>query len=140
MFKVNPDGMRMEPTPERVLSVCRLVAHKSMPREEVRKTMTLGLNDEKGVAQINASIDVALKELSLINAENEILKLAVDPSVIPLGSKLYIETSDGGYVYGYATAEDTGGAIKGNKVDLFFPTYNECMSFGRRSVKVYILE
>lgn len=66
--------------------------------------------------------------------------VAVDPSVIPLGSKLYIETSDGGYVYGYATAEDTGGAIKGNKVDLFFPTYNECMSFGRRSVKVYILE
>ena len=82
MFKVNPDGMRMEPTPERVLSVCRLIAHKSMTREEVRKAMTLGLNDEKGVAQINASIDVALKELSLIKAENEILKLAVDPSVI----------------------------------------------------------
>ena len=82
MFKVNPDGMRMEPTPERVLSVCRLIAYKSMTREEVRKAMTLGLNDEKGVAQINASIDVALKELSLIKAENEILKLAVDPSVI----------------------------------------------------------
>lgn len=94
MFKVNPDGMRMEPTPERVLSVCRLVAHKSMPREEVRKTMTLGLNDEKGVAQINASIDVALKELSLINAENEILKLAVDPSVIasPSAFRRYVSS------------------------------------------------
>ncbi len=66
--------------------------------------------------------------------------VAVDPRVIPLGSKLYIETSDGSFAYGYATAEDTGGAIKGNKVDLFFPTYNECISFGRRSVKVYILE
>lgn len=65
--------------------------------------------------------------------------VAVDPRVIPLGSKLFIESADGSYVYGYATAEDTGGAIKGNKVDLFFPTYNECMSFGRRSVKVYIL-
>ena len=65
--------------------------------------------------------------------------VAVDPRVIPLGSKLFIETSDGRFVYGYATAEDTGGAIKGNKVDLFFPTYNECMQFGRRSVKVYIL-
>jgi len=94
MFKVNPDGMRMEPTPERVLSVCRLVAHKSMTREEVRKTMTLGLNDEKGVAQINASIDVALKELSLIKAENEILQLAVDPSVIasPSAFRRYVSS------------------------------------------------
>ena len=82
MFKVNPDGMRMEPTPERDLSVCRLVAHKSMTREEVRKAMTLGLNDGNGVTQINASIDVALKELSLIKAENDNLILAVDPSVI----------------------------------------------------------
>ena len=47
MFKVNPDGMRMEPTPERVLSVCRLVSHKSMSRDEVRQCMTLGINDEK---------------------------------------------------------------------------------------------
>lgn len=65
--------------------------------------------------------------------------VAVDPKVIPLGSKLYIETTDGSFVYGYATAEDTGGAIKGNKVDLFFPSYNDCMQFGRRSVRVYIL-
>ncbi len=65
--------------------------------------------------------------------------VAVDPRVIPLGSKLYIETSDGSFVYGFATAEDTGGAIKGNKVDLFFPSYNDCMRFGRRPVKVYIL-
>lgn len=65
--------------------------------------------------------------------------VAVDPRVIPLGSKLYIESTDGRFVYGFATAADTGGAIKGNKVDLFFPTNSECMSFGRRSVKVYIL-
>lgn len=65
--------------------------------------------------------------------------VAVDPKVIPLGSKLYIETTDGSFVYGYATAADTGGAIKGNKVDLFFPSYDDCMKFGRRSVRVYIL-
>ena len=52
MFKVNPDGMRMEPTPERVLSVCRLVAHKSMTREEIRKAMTLGVNDERELDQL----------------------------------------------------------------------------------------
>lgn len=66
--------------------------------------------------------------------------VAVDPSVIPLGSKLYIETVDGSFIYGYSTALDTGGAIKGNKVDLFFDTTSECMSFGRRTVNVYILE
>jgi len=82
MFKVNPDGMRMEPTPERVLSVCRLVAHQSMTREEIRKAMTLGINDEKELDQINKSIDVALKELSLIKADADKLVLAVDPGVI----------------------------------------------------------
>ena len=102
MFKVNPDGMRMEPTPERVLSVCRLVAHKSMTREEIRKAMTLGINDEKELDQINKSIDVALKELSLINAQADNLVLAVDPSVIasPTAFRRYV----GSRVF---TAKDT---------------------------------
>ncbi len=65
--------------------------------------------------------------------------VAVDPRVIPLGTKMFIVSTDGRYVYGYCTAEDTGGAIKGNKVDLFYNTRSECMQFGRRSVKVYIL-
>ncbi len=66
--------------------------------------------------------------------------VAVDPSVIPLGSKLYIETADGSYVYGSAVAADTGGAIKGNRIDLCFNTRAEAISFGRRAVKVYILK
>ncbi len=65
--------------------------------------------------------------------------VAVDPRVIPLGTKMYIVSTDGSVVYGYCTAEDTGGAIKGNKVDLFYNTTSECMQFGRRSVYVYIL-
>ncbi len=65
--------------------------------------------------------------------------VAVDPRVIPLGTKMYIVSTDGSVVYGYCTAEDTGGAIKGNKVDLFYNTTAECMQFGRRSVYVYIL-
>lgn len=65
--------------------------------------------------------------------------VAVDPKVIPLKSKLYIETADGSFVYGYCTAEDTGGAIKGNKVDLAMNTKADCFQFGRRQVKVYIL-
>ncbi len=65
--------------------------------------------------------------------------VAVDPRVIPLGTRMYIESADGSFVYGYCVAEDTGGAIKGNKVDLFFNTNSECMQFGRRNVNVYIL-
>ena len=60
--------------------------------------------------------------------------VAVDPKVIPLHTKLYI---DG---YGFAIAGDTGGAIKGNKIDLFFNTNTEVRNFGRRPVTVYILK
>lgn len=66
--------------------------------------------------------------------------VAVDPKVIPLGSKLYIESMDGFASYGYATAEDTGGAIKGNRIDLFYNSNAEANRFGRRNVKVYVLD
>ena len=63
--------------------------------------------------------------------------VAVDKSVIPLGTKLYIVTNDG-VVYGTAVAEDTG--VKGNKIDLYYDTYQQCINFGRRTCTVYILE
>lgn len=66
--------------------------------------------------------------------------VAVDPKVIPLGSKLYVESMDRTADYGLASAEDTGSAIKGNKIDLFFENRQEALRFGRRKVKVYILD
>ena len=63
--------------------------------------------------------------------------VAVDHSVIPLGTKLYIVTNDG-IVYGTAVARDTG--VRGNVIDLYYNTYRECIEFGRRSCTVYILE
>ena len=66
--------------------------------------------------------------------------VAVDPSVIPLGTRLYIASNDGSADYGYAVAGDTGGAIKGNRVDLFFSSHSQALQFGRRSVTVYILD
>ncbi len=67
--------------------------------------------------------------------------IAVDPKVIPLGTRMYITSADGKkWIYGYAVAADTGGAIKGNKIDLFFNTERECERFGRQRAKVYILE
>ena len=65
--------------------------------------------------------------------------VAVDPRVIPLGTRLYIESTDGSWVYGVCLAGDTGGLIKGNRVDLFYDTYNECIQFGRRSCNIYVL-
>lgn len=70
----------------------------------------------------------------------EVGKVAVDPKVIPLGSKLYVVSQDGQYVYGYCIAEDTGGLIKGNKVDLYFSTWDECIQFGYRPVTIYVVE
>jgi uncharacterized protein YabE (DUF348 family) len=65
--------------------------------------------------------------------------VAVDPRVIPLGTKVYVETADGKYIYGTAIAADTGGAIKGNKIDICVNTRKEAYAFGRRTVNVYIL-
>ncbi len=60
--------------------------------------------------------------------------VAVDPTVIKLGTRLYVEG------YGYAKALDIGSAIKGNRIDLFFDTEKEARKWGRRKVKVYVLE
>lgn len=60
--------------------------------------------------------------------------VAVDPTVIPLGTRLFIPG------YGYAVADDIGGAIKGNKIDIAFDTHGEAMQFGRQRITVYILD
>ncbi len=66
--------------------------------------------------------------------------VAVDPDVIPLGTNLYIASTDGSPDYGFATALDTGSAIKGYRVDLFMEDNETAMNYGIRQVKVYILE
>ncbi len=60
--------------------------------------------------------------------------VAVDPEVIPLGTKLHIEG------YGEAIAADTGGDIKGNRVDLYMESEDECWEFGRQPVEVVVVE
>lgn len=68
--------------------------------------------------------------------------VAVNPNIIPYGSKLYIESTDGSFVYGYATAVDTGGALMDGSaiVDCYYATYGECVNFGRRNVNVYVID
>jgi 3D (Asp-Asp-Asp) domain-containing protein len=60
--------------------------------------------------------------------------IAVDPRVIPLGTRVYVPG------YGYAVAADTGGAIKGRRIDLCFDTVEECFQWGRRTVTIIILD
>lgn len=59
--------------------------------------------------------------------------IAVDPKVIAMGSQVYVEG------YGYAIAADTGGAIKGNRIDVFFGTLRQCIDWGRKPVQIHVL-
>ena len=60
--------------------------------------------------------------------------IAVDPKVIAMGSKVYVEG------YGYALAADTGGDIRGNRIDVFFSTLRQCLDWGRKPVRIYVLQ
>ena len=67
--------------------------------------------------------------------------VAVDPDVIPYGTKLYITSTDGKFVYGYAVATDTGIAVQKGQilVDLFYETYAESVINGAIQVNVYVV-
>lgn len=67
--------------------------------------------------------------------------IAVDPSIIPYGTEMYIKTPSGDVVYGYAVAADTGGFTAwGNTIaDLYMYSYSDAVSFGRRNIEIYIL-
>ena len=68
--------------------------------------------------------------------------IAVNPKVIPYGTKMYIKSADGSVVYGYAVAADTGGFIRNypTGIDLFMSTKSACTNFGVRNMEIYILE
>lgn len=68
--------------------------------------------------------------------------VAIDPNLIPYGSKLYVVSTDGSVVYGYCTAVDTGGFCDDGSaiIDVFYDTYDECINWGRRDVNVYVIE
>lgn len=68
--------------------------------------------------------------------------IAVNPKVIPYGTKLYIKSPNGSIIYGYAVAADTGGFIKNHPtgIDLFMTSKSACRNFGVRNMEVYILE
>lgn len=69
-----------------------------------------------------------------IRDKNSLSTIAVDPTIIPLGSKVYIPG------YGKAIAADTGSAIKGKRIDLFLNSEEECINWGRQTVNLYIID
>ncbi len=68
--------------------------------------------------------------------------VAVNPNIIPYGTRLYIMSTDGEIVYGYAIAGDTGGGMMAGWVlcDLYYPTFDDCSVFGCREIAVYVLD
>ncbi|NLJ72115.1 MAG: DUF348 domain-containing protein [Syntrophomonadaceae bacterium] len=89
--------------------------------------------DFREAMQVQASAYTYTGNRTATGKDPAVGMVAVDPNVIPLGTRLYIEG------YGYAVAADTGGSIKGNRIDLFMEDRNQCLSWGRRNVKLYVL-
>ena len=66
--------------------------------------------------------------------------VAVDPTLVAYGTRMFVISNDGSYVYGIATAEDCGGGIKGNQLDLYMPTREQCFQYGKKLCTVYFLD
>ena len=81
------------------------------------------------------------KGLTATGTQARVGAIAVDPDVIPYGTRMFIVSKDGAYVYGLATAEDCGSPdhIYDTRIDLHFDTYRECRAFGARYCRVYFL-
>jgi len=93
------------------------------------------------VIDVNVTAYNSLEAGGLVTAtgdKTQVGYVAVDSSVIPLYSELYI-VLDNGFVYGYCKAMDVGGGIRGNDIDVFLPNYDDMCEFGRKSGKCYII-
>lgn len=82
MFRTHPDNIRMEPTPERVFAVCKLIASHSISKDDVREYMSLGEPSSSNYYEISASIAVALDELGILKSKDNILMLDVPESIL----------------------------------------------------------
>ena len=92
-----------------------------------------------GKSETHPEYGVTASGLKIIPGTN-MKVIAVDPNVIPLGTKVYVEGLNGAADYGYAIAADTGSAINSLKVDLYMDTHEKAYQWGRKSVKVYVVD
>ncbi len=91
------------------------------------------------VATAYTKTDAGCNEITANGAHVKWGVVAIDPKVVPYGTRMFIVSNDGAYIYGLSTAEDCGGAIKNKRLDLYMDSYWECMQFGVRKCTVYFL-
>lgn len=101
--------------------------------------------DGMAYSSVISGMCTAYYEVNGITATGKIPQVgmvAVNPNIIPYGTRLYIASADGSYVYGYAVAEDTGTACMAGDivVDLYMNSEEECNAFGRQMLNIYILD
>lgn len=139
------NGTKVIATPAPSKNVTAPAAKGSNSSSDTGKTIN-GMKYKKKITMQATAYSTSPSENGgyTVSAKGNPLKhgiVAVDPRVVPLGSKVYVESTDGSWVYGVASAEDTGGAIKGNRIDLCYEgSVASVNTFGRRSCNVYILE
>lgn len=112
-------------------SIIRRGIGMSVQTPEGRKKYSRIITAEASAYTVHCGSGTGLTSIGLVPARGIV---AVDPRVIPYYTKMYIPG------YGFAIAGDTGGAIRGNRVDLFMDSYEEAIGWGRRDVEIYILE
>lgn len=106
---------------------------QSQPQAKAPQGKTLTVTATAYTANCSGCTGITATGINL-HANPNAKVIAVDPKVIPLGTKVYVEG------YGTAIAGDTGGAIKGNKIDLFFSSHNKAIQFGRQTLTITILD
>ena len=108
------------------------ISKNSSRNGSVRRTITVEATAYTGSAEENGGW-ANMTSTGAVPREGR--TIAVDPRVIPYGTRVYIPALGGTYV-----AEDCGGAIKGNRIDIFMNTSSKCNSWGRRHIEVQILD
>lgn len=107
------------------------IAPQPQPQPQVKAAKTLTVVATAYTAYCSGCSGVTTTGLNLITNPNQKV-IAVDPSVIPLGTKVYVPG------YGEAVAGDTGGAIKGNRIDVFVPNYTQAVDFGMKTITITV--
>lgn len=97
------------------------------------------IRKDKFVATAYTHTDDGCDEYTANGAHVKWGVVAIDPRYVAYGTRMFIVTNDGEYIYGLSTAEDCGTGIVGKRVDLYMPTYEECMQFGVRNCTIYFL-
>ena len=122
------------------------VAYQATKTIEVMATAYCHCKDCCGKTPDHEAYGITKSGVDLLAPGADIRVVAADPSILPLGTKIYIEVPeeqrDTLYVtadYGFASVEDTGGAIDGNRIDVYFPTHQEACEWGIRYVQVHVI-